>query len=131
MAASFQLARRTARSKLAATKHETPPRCPEGSHGGVGVGPSRGWSVVAEQWSRLALRNDDAVGVHQAEAAYGVQAELPLVDLARLGLGAPAHRHPVLSRQPGLLHLEFAGHGSPLCPARSPHVALRPTAPVL
>src|SRR5262245_40503695 len=68
-------------------------------------------SAPAEQRRRLALFEDAARGVEQAEAADGVKAKLPLEDLARLALGRAANRRPVGIAQAGLLDLELGGHG--------------------
>src|SRR5437660_398729 len=70
-------------------------------------------SVAAEQGVGLLLLDDAPVGVQQAEAADGVEPELPAEDLAGLGLRAAAHGRPARPGQPGFLHLEFGVHGCP------------------
>src|SRR5262249_35145812 len=71
--------------------------------------------VLAEQRGGRAFLDDPPVGGHQAEAAHGVQTQLPAEDFAGLVLVPAADNRPVQPGQTCFLNLKLVSHwASPL-----------------
>src|SRR5436309_5942121 len=81
----------------------------------------RSWvgSVVAEQRESLAVLDHLAVGAEQAEAADGVEPQLPQEDFAGLLFRPAADGRPVRPGEAGLLDLKLGGHRCPPFAGRS------------